>query len=122
MQTKWDDIAFLLLYGVSFGILWRLSGRLHNPRFGKFLWGSVLRARTLAHRMWVFSAETVKGQEAEFIDEHPFDLSKFLPWLVRALLCVLYFLVLLAWISLGTDKGSGWSRRIPPAGSTSPIW
>jgi hypothetical protein len=36
--------------------------------------------------MWVFSAETVKGQEAEFIDEHPRDFSVFLPWLARALL------------------------------------
>lgn len=103
MRTKWDDIALLLLYSVSFSVLWRLSGRLHNPRFGRFLWDSLFRARALARRMWVFSAETVKGQEAEFIDEHPFDLSRFLPWLVRALLGVLYFLVLLAWISLGTE-------------------
>jgi hypothetical protein len=34
--------------------------------------------------MWVFSAETVEAQEAEFIDEHPFDLSAVLPWLARA--------------------------------------
>jgi hypothetical protein len=56
--------------------------------------------------MWIFSAETVKGQEAEFIDEHPFDFSAILPRLARALLCVLYLLVILVWISLSTNSGN----------------
>jgi hypothetical protein len=45
--------------------------------------------------MWVFSAETVRTQEVEFVDEHPRDLSVFLPWLARALLFVLYLFALL---------------------------
>jgi len=45
--------------------------------------------------MWVFSAETVKSQEVEFIDEHPRDLSMFLLWFARAFLFVLYLFVLL---------------------------
>ncbi|MFB0534549.1 MAG: hypothetical protein ACETWR_06175 [Anaerolineae bacterium] len=107
MQAKWDDIVLLVMYSVSFGILWWLSAKLHNPHFGRFLWNSFFRARTFARQMWVFSAETVKAQEAEFVDERPFDFSAILPWLARALLCVLYFLVLLAWISLSTDSGNG---------------
>lgn len=107
MQAKWDDIVLLIMYGVSFSILWWLSAKLHNPRFGRFLWNSFFRARTFARQMWVFSAETVKAQEAEFVDERPFDLSAILPWLAQALLCLLYFLVLLAWISLSTDSSNG---------------
>lgn len=98
MRAKWDDIVFLVLCNLSFGILWWLSARLHNPRLGGFLWDLFFRARALARRMWVFSAETDKGQEAEFIDEHPRDLSVFLPWLARALLSGLYLWVLFVWI------------------------
>jgi hypothetical protein len=90
MQAKWDDIVFLVLCTLSFGILWWLSARLHNPRFGRFMWDSFFRVLALARRMWVFSAETVKSQEVEFIDEHPRDLSVFLPWLARVLLFGLY--------------------------------
>ena len=107
MQAKWDDVVFLVLCSLSFGILWWLSGRLHNPRFGRFLWDSFFRARALARRMWVFSAETVKAQEAEFIDEHPVDFSAFFPRLARALLSMLYLFVLLAWSILNTNSGNG---------------
>lgn len=107
MQAKWDDIVFLVLWTLSLGILWWLSARLHNPRFGRFLWDSFFRVLALARRMWVFSAETVKGQEAEFIDEHPRDFSVFLPWLARALLSILYLFVLLLWIILNTNSGNG---------------
>ncbi len=107
MQAKWDDIVFLVLCNLSFGILWWLSARLHNPRFGRFMWDLFFRARTLARRMWVFSAETVKAQEVELIDEHPRDLSVFLPWLARALLSMLYLFVLLVWIILNTNSGNG---------------
>jgi len=95
MQAKWDDIVFLVLGSLSFGILWRLSARLHDPRFGRFMWNSFFRVLALARRMWVFSAETVRTQEVEFVDEHPRDLSVFLPWLARALLFVLYLFALL---------------------------
>jgi len=107
MRAKWDDIVLLLMCGVSFGILWWLSAKLHNPRFGRFLWDWFFRARAFTRQIWVFSAETVETQEAEFIDERPFDFSAFLPWLARPLLCALYLLVLLAWISLSTDSGNG---------------
>jgi hypothetical protein len=40
MQAKWDDIVFLVLGSLSFGILWWLSVRLRDPRFGRFMWGS----------------------------------------------------------------------------------
>jgi len=106
MQAKWDDVVFLVLCSLSFGILWWLSGRLHNPRFGRFLWDSFFRAHALARRMWVFSAETVKAQEAEFVDERPLDFSVFFPWLARALLSMLYLLILLAWLILSINSGS----------------
>jgi hypothetical protein len=96
MQAKWDAIVFLVLCTVSFGILWWLSARLHDPRFGRFMWDSFFRVIALARRMWVYSAETVKSQEVEFIDEHPRDLSVFLPWLARILLFGLYLLLLFA--------------------------
>jgi hypothetical protein len=105
MQAKWDDIVFLVLCTLSFGILWWLSARLHNPRFGGFMWDSFFRVLALARRMWVFSAETVKSQEVEFIDEHPRDLSGFLPWLARALLFTLYLVALL--VILNTNSGNG---------------
>ena len=98
MQAKCDDIVFLVLCTLSFGILWWLSARLHSPRLGRFVWDSFFRVLALARRMWVFSAETVKGQEAEFIDEHPRDLSVVLAWLARVLLFGLYLWVLFAWI------------------------
>jgi hypothetical protein len=107
MQAKWADIVFLILGSLSFSTLWWLSARLHNPRFGRFLWDSFFRARALALRMWVFSAETVKAQEAEFIDERPVDFSVFFPWLARVLLLSMYLFVLLAWIILNTNSGNG---------------
>ena len=98
MQAKLDDIVFFLVLCTSFfGVLWRLSAWLHNPRFARFMWDSFFRVRALARRMWVYSAETVKSQEVEFIDEHPRDLSGFLPWLARVVLFGLYLCVLLAW-------------------------
>jgi len=57
--------------------------------------------------MGVSSAGTVKTQEAEFIDERPYDFSVFLPWLGRALLSMPYLLALLTWIILNTDNGNG---------------
>lgn len=105
MQAKWDDVIFLVLCTLSFGILWRLSAGLHNPRFGRFMWDSFFRVLALARRMWVFSAETVRTQEVEFIDEHPRDLSVFLLWIARALLFMLYLFALL--IILNTNSGSG---------------
>jgi hypothetical protein len=105
MQAKWDAIVFLVLCTLSFGILWWMSARLHDPRFGRFMWNLFFRVLALARRMWVFSAETVKSQEVEFIDEHPRDLSVFLPWLARALLFMLYLFALL--IILNTNSGSG---------------
>jgi hypothetical protein len=107
MEAKWDDIVFLILCSLFFSTLWWLSARWHNPRFGRFLWDSFFRARALARRMWVFSAETVKAQEAEFIDEHPVDFSVFFPRLARVWLSMLYLFVLLAWSILNTNSGSG---------------
>ena len=98
MQVKWDAIVFLVLCNLSFGVLWWLSARLHNPRFGRFMWNSFVRVLALARRMWVYSAQTVKSQEVEFIDEYPRDLSVFLPWLARVLLFGLYLCVIFAWI------------------------
>jgi hypothetical protein len=57
--------------------------------------------------MWVFSAETIKAQEAELIDEHPVDFSAFFPRLARASLSMLYLFVLLAWSILNTNSGNG---------------
>jgi hypothetical protein len=107
MQARWDDIVFLVLCTLSFGVLWWLSARLHDPRLGSFLWDSFFRVLALARRMWVFSAETVKTQEVEFIDEHPRDFSVFLPWLARVLLFMLYLFALLLWITSNTNSGIG---------------
>ena len=105
MQTKWDDIVFLLISSVSFAILWWLCGRLHNPRLARFLWDLLSRASALARGMWVFSAETTKGWEVEFIDEHPFDFSALFSWLARAFLVVLYLAALLVWILQNVGSG-----------------
>jgi hypothetical protein len=59
----------------------------------------VFRAHALVRRLWVFSAETVARQEAEFVNEHPLDFSAWLPWLARVLLSILYLLALWAWIT-----------------------
>lgn len=106
MQARWDDVVFLALCGVSFVILWWQSAKLHSPRLGTWLWELFRRVRTLSRKMWVFSAETLKAQEVEFIDEHPLDFSVFFPWLVRLLLLILYLLILLTWIISSMNGGS----------------
>ena len=96
MTVTKGDIVFFVLWGLSLGVLWWLSARLHDRRFGEFLWDLIFRSHALVRRLWVFSAETVARQEAEFVNEHPLDFSAWLPWLVRALLSILYSLALWA--------------------------
>jgi hypothetical protein len=107
MSARWNDIAFLFLYNASFALLWRLSARLHNPRFGRFLWDSFIRICAITRRLWVFSAETTQSQEVEFINEHPVDFSTFLSWFAKVLLSVVYLIVLLIWVLLSINKGNG---------------
>jgi len=76
---------------------------------------SNLRARAFARRMWFFSAETVRAQEVEFINEHPLDFSAFLPWLARALLSALCLLAVLAWIILNANSGNGGTALVADA-------
>ena len=105
MSVTKGDIVFFVLWGVSWVVLWRLSARLHDRRFGKFLWDLIFRAHALVRRLWVFSAETVACREAEFVNEHPLDFSGLLPWVTRTLLCIVYLFALWAWIAWRNTGG-----------------
>ena len=100
MQGVWDGFVFVVLITVPFGILWRLSRRLRDPRIGAGFWDLIFRGSSFIRSFRLFSTETADThQEAEYTDEHPVDITRALPWLARAVLLALYLSALLIWIN-----------------------
>ena len=103
MQVDGQVIAPLIVGVLSFGVLWWLAGKLRGPRLGALCSDSLSDLRRALRRVVVFSAETVGGEEAEFIDEHRYDMSALLPWLVRVPLILVYLLALI-WLTSAVHR------------------
>ena len=100
MGITWTDAFFLALCSVCAGVLWWFLGGIigaQSHHHDRWSWDLLVRARFLARHLRVFSAETIGGHEAEFIDDRPVDLLPALPWIARGLLCLAYLSVLCLW-------------------------
>jgi hypothetical protein len=104
MQVGVHELVLLVLGALGFVLLWRLSAKLGEPRRTRSLWHFLSQQLTFVRR-FVLSAETVTGQEAEFIDEPSYDLSFVLPWLVRVFLVLVYLLAVSAWLASTMNSG-----------------
>lgn len=100
MEITWTDTVFLTLCSLCTVVLWRFFGGsagAPSHRYGRWRWTAMFQARFIAGQLSIFSAETVGGQEAEFIDDRPFDFSPAQPWIARGLVCLTYLSVLCLW-------------------------
>jgi len=121
MQLEWHVVLVPLLGALCLGLLWRLAPKLLDSVLARRLWRFVFRffsvcgefLRNAASqfqdpgRVTVFSAETLENQEAEFVDEHPPEVSTLRPWLVwffRALLLLAYFSAVATWLHVTSGR------------------
>jgi hypothetical protein len=89
------EFSLIILSILAFALLWRLAGK-HPELPAKFLSRLRHHAEAMKHELIdvlpVYSAETVAGEEAEFVDHQPYDKRKMV-YGIRAILVICFLIM-----------------------------